>query len=187
MNTQRTLLCYPFMALALLLASCCGFQLRGLSNIAPELKILDINTTDHLFNQNLIAVLKTNGITVNDTGDYRLRILPLERENKEVTLSGGGIVSDYELTGILTWHLETNSGLALFPPRKIRMSRTYQYSYNHATASRSEEDLIWHELTQKLAISLIHQVSTISSQQLATLTANAKAVAEAEAEAEAEQ
>lgn len=182
MSTQRTLLRYSFMALTLLLAGC-GFQLRGLINIAPELKILNINTTDHLFNQTLIAVLKSNGITVSDTGDYHLHVLSLERENKEVTLSGGGIVSDYELTSTLTWCLETTSGLTLLPLRKIHMSRTYQYTYDHATASRSEEDLIWHELIQKLAINLMHQLSTISSQQLATLTADAKAAAEAAAEA----
>ena len=178
MSTKRPHIFYPLMALVLLLAGC-GFQLRGQMDIAPELKTLALTNTDRVFNQDLIMVLETNGITVSDAADYRLRILSLERENKEITLSGGGIVSDYELTGTLTWGLETAGGLALFPAKEIRMSRTYQYSYNNATASRSEEDLIWSELTQDLAINLMRQVSAISSQQLATLTADARAAAEA--------
>jgi outer membrane lipopolysaccharide assembly protein LptE/RlpB len=139
---------------------------------------LAVHTRDQVFNQELIVVLTANGIVVSDTGDYRLHVLSLERENKEITLSGGGIVSDYELTGTLKWGLETTNGLALFSPREIRMSRIYQYTYNHATASRSEEDLIWGELTQALLISLMRQVSAFSSQELATLTADARAAAE---------
>lgn len=176
MSTQHKCSLYSLVILTLLLAGC-GFRLCGLVSVAPELRTLVLSSTDQVFNQDLVMVLKTNGIAISDAADYRLRIVSLIRDNKEITRSGGGVVSDYELTATLTWSLEIADGPALFPAREVRMIRVYQYRHNNATASRSEEDQIWRELNHALAINLMHQVATISSKQLATLTARAQATA----------
>ena len=164
-----------------LMTTACGFHLRGTAHIASEFEDLAIQGADRDFQTLLSKTLMQTGIRMDAGAPYQISIVNLNRQEQAVSISGGSIVTDYEVTATLVWKLENREGLTLIPATEIRQSSSYQRRDDRYNASRSEMNGIWNELQQNLATTLARQIAAISNEQLEALGQKAEQAAQAAA------
>ncbi|WP_196221497.1 LPS-assembly lipoprotein LptE [Sansalvadorimonas verongulae] len=157
----------------------CGFQLRGTMNVASEIQKLSLQVSDRAFQRTLSESLKQAGITVTSNAPYQIHITSLEHEEATVTTSGGGIVTDYDVTGSLSWQLISNDGLILIPDTLLQQHGTYQRHNNQYNASQSEASDTWNEIQRNLAANLTRRVASLSQEELTALIEQAVKAREA--------
>ena len=163
-----------------LMITACGFQLRGTANVAPDIKNISLQVSDRAFQRTLSDTLTQTGITVTANAPYSIRVVSLDRTESAGTTSGGGIVTDYDVTGIVNWQLVGQDNLVLIPNGALKQHDTYQRHGNDYNASQSKQDIAWNEVLKNLAVQLTRRVASLSDAELSALTERANSARDTE-------
>lgn len=141
-RTSRILL------LALLLAlTACGFQLRGTADLA--FKNLYMQGSKLTINKNLTRSLKVNGVTVVDNpekAELFLEMLSEQREQKILSLSGGGKVREFEIIYRVSFRLRSPSSETWGPVQTIENRRDFSYDDSQLLAKEAEEERLLEDM-----------------------------------------
>ena len=141
-RTSRILL------LALLLAlTACGFQLRGTADLA--FKNLYMQGSKLTINKNLTRSLKVNGVTVVDNpekAELFLEMLSEQREQKILSLSGGGKVREFEIIYRVSFRLRSPSSEIWGPVQTVENRRDFSYDDSQLLAKEAEEERLLEDM-----------------------------------------
>ena len=141
-RTSRILL------LALLLAlTACGFQLRGTADLA--FKNLYMQGSKLTINKNLTRSLKVNGVTVVDNpekAELFLEMLSEQREQKILSLSGGGKVREFEIIYRVSFRLRSPSSEIWGPVQTVENSRDFSYDDSQLLAKEAEQQRLLEDM-----------------------------------------
>jgi LPS-assembly lipoprotein len=141
-RTSRILL------LALLLAlTACGFQLRGTADLA--FKNLYMQGSKLTINKNLTRSLKVNGVTVVDNpekAELFLEMLSEQREQKILSLSGGGKVREFEIIYRVSFRLRSPSSETWGPVQTVENRRDFSYDDSQLLAKETEEERLLEDM-----------------------------------------
>ena len=141
-RTSRILL------LALLLAlTACGFQLRGTADLA--FKNLYMQGSKLTINKNLTRSLKVNGVTVVDNpekAELFLEMLSEQREQKILSLSGGGKVREFEIIYRVSFRLRSPSSETWGPVQTVENRRDFSYDDSQLLAKEAEEQRLLEDM-----------------------------------------
>ncbi|MEY3747935.1 MAG: hypothetical protein RL194_1394 [Pseudomonadota bacterium] len=141
-RTSRILL------LALLLAlTACGFQLRGTADLA--FKNLYMQGSKLTINKNLTRSLKVNGVTVVDNpekAELFLEMLSEQREQKILSLSGGGKVREFEIIYRVSFRLRSPSSETWGPVQTVENRRDFSYDDSQLLAKEAEEERLLEDM-----------------------------------------
>ena len=157
-STRRAVL---YVCLLAILTSC-GFQLRGAASLAFDSIFIQGNTL--IISKNLVKSLKTNGIQVlptDENADVLLELLGEESEKRILSLSGRGLVNEFEL--FYRVHYRTReAGAALWSPvQTIESRRDFSYSDANLLAKQGEEKQLNENMQADVLSNLIRRLSTL--------------------------
>ena len=143
MQNFRSLLMHRSNSLVLLLAltlTACGFQLRGAADLS--FKTLYIQGPKLSISRELQQSLKANGIQVVESAKKAELLLELVNEVNEkriLSLSGGGLVREYELNYSVNFRTREPANALWGPVQTVQVRRDYSYNDNALLGKLDEE------------------------------------------------
>ncbi len=149
----------------------CGFKLRGAISVDLPFKTVYVSGVPDTspFAQVLKAQLRANGIGVvpdeyKDRTDVILRVLGDQQTKTVVAVNPSGLAREYRLNYRLGFKVDSGSGIELYPPTTIELSR--EVSFNPQTAqevlSKEQEDaLLIRDMQNDAAIQVMQRLATI--------------------------
>lgn len=148
--------------LAALLASGCGFRLRGPQALDFATVHLNIPAETELGAQ-LRRLIATSGTTtvVEDAGqaEARLQILGNNRGREILSLTGAGKVREYQLTQTLRFQLLDKGGAALIPPTSLSARREYTFDDSQVLGKEQEENLLYRDMQADLVQQMMRRLA----------------------------
>jgi LPS-assembly lipoprotein len=158
-----------FKALRALLCLClisslvaCGFQLRGSASLAFSSIFIEGSTL--VISKGLLKSLRTNDIKVlnsSENADILLDLMGEENEKRILSLSGRGLVNEFEL--FYRVHYRTKSaGAELWSPvQTIEARRDFSYSDANLLAKQGEEKRLNENMQADVLSNLMRRLSTL--------------------------
>lgn len=118
----------------------CGFQLRGAASLS--FKNLYIQGTPISISRDLKQSLKNNGIQVvsnTEQAEMLLELLNETNEKRILSLSGTGVVREYELNYQVSFRTREPASPVWSTPQTVQIRRTFSYS-DDALIGKAEEE-----------------------------------------------
>lgn len=145
---------------ALLTLSACGFTLRGVTPLPPELQTLVLESAqpDGDFEREVRRALENNGVTLVESGsDYRL-VLGGERiSERTLSVNANARSGEFELALRVDYDLR-QAGSVISGPNLLATTRVYLTDPENAVAKEEEANLIRSEMRRELAQQLLRQL-----------------------------
>lgn len=135
------------MLLSLLTLVACGFQMRGTADLA--FKTLYIQGGALTIKKDLIRSLKVNGVTVVDDPQKAELFMDLLNEGRQqniLSLSGDGLVREFELIYFVNFRLRSPGSEVWGPVQKIEGRRDYSYDDSQLLAKKFEEERLYEDM-----------------------------------------
>lgn len=123
-----------------LLLSACGFQLRGVADLAFE--TIYIQGPNYTVTKDLRKALKVNGVTIvnnPEEADLLLEFLSEVYDRRILSLSGRGRVTEYELLYNLNFRIKDSASALWGPVQSIEGRRDFSYDDTQVLAKSYEE------------------------------------------------
>lgn len=144
LNFRMARTCLLLSALTL---AACGFQLRGMADLAFQ--NLYIQGPKLSISKDLKKLLAVNGVTVVDEQEKAELMLEFMSESKEdriLSLSGAGRVSEYELFYRVNFRMRDPANELWGPMQKLEERRDFSYDDTQLLAKQSEEDRLYDDM-----------------------------------------
>ena len=169
LTTPRLLLSCAVLG-ATLLASGCGFHLRGTGVDSVELTQLDVTAQNRYGRtyQQVLEALEVDGVQVTPTAAYRLQLLNEGQERRAVSYTSSSTPAEYELTSNLTFQIADRQGRPLIGPETLATRRIYVNDKDNIIGTTEEEELLRREMRQDLTRQLLYRLSSISESDLSS-------------------
>ena len=181
---RQTLRSMLLAALGLAILVGCGFKLRGAISVDLPFKTVYVSGVPDTspFAQVLKAQLRANGIGVvpdeyKDRTEVILRVLGDQQTKTVIAVNPNGLAREYRLNYRLGFKVDSGSGIELYPPTTIELSR--DISFNPQTAqevlSKEQEDaMLIRDMQNDAAIQVMQRLATIRVPAGTVLTAPKK-------------
>ena len=142
----------------ILIISACGFQLRG--DIQANFDSISISGGTSSFNKTLQRKFRQAGITITSASDAEKIVEIIENKFTKtiLTLTGAGVVSEYQLDYDVTYRFKSNDG-PWNPPVTIEATRTYTYDDSDILAKDKEEKRLVSGMEDQLIKTMTTQIS----------------------------
>lgn len=149
----------------LLVASGCGFKLRGLYDIPSSLTrvaIVTENPNSEIV-RTLQQALQANGVTVDSQAPYRIEILEESMTRRTLSLDSSARPSEYEIRGEVTFQVTDLDDQLILTPRSLMSERSYNVDSSNITASESQEPILRQQIRQDLSQQIMRQYIRIQA------------------------
>ncbi|GGE32328.1 LPS-assembly lipoprotein LptE [Halopseudomonas oceani] len=169
LTTPRLLLSCAVLG-ATLLASGCGFHLRGTGVDSVELNQLDVTAHNRYGRtyQQVLEALEVDGVKVTPTAAYQLQLLKEDQGRRAVSYTSSSTPAEYELTSTLMFQIADRRGRALIGPETLATRRLYVNDKDNIIGTTEEEELLRHEMRQDLTRQLLFRLSSITEGELSS-------------------
>ncbi|MEL0167758.1 MAG: LPS assembly lipoprotein LptE [Pseudomonadaceae bacterium] len=169
LTTPRLLLSCAVLG-ATLLASGCGFHLRGTGVDSVELNQLDVTATNRYGRtyQQVLDALEVDGVQVTPTAAYQLQLLSERQHRRAVSYTNSSTPAEYELTSDLTFQIADRQGRPLIGPETLAARRIYVNDKDNIIGTSEEEELLRREMRQDLTRQLLFRLSSITEGELSS-------------------
>lgn len=140
----------------------CGFQLRGAANIAFDSIFIQGSTLT--ISKNLVKSLKVNDIKVlssAENADLLLELMGEESEKRILSLSGGGLVREFELFYRIHYRTRQADAALWSPVQTIEARRDFSYSDANLLAKQSEERQLNENMQTDVLSNLMRRLSRL--------------------------
>lgn len=166
----------PFVLARLILALCvvsllvtaCGFHLRGVRQLSPEISVIYLTTTNanSLLTRYLRQQLQASGAQVTKTRDEALSVLEIltDSTNRRVLSVGStGKVREYELHYVVTYRVLGADGKKILPRRELVLNRVMLFDETDVLGKSNEEGLVRREMQQDIVRMIMRQLELVSA------------------------
>ena len=140
----------------------CGFQLRGAANL--PFKTLYIQGKKLTISRELAQNFKTNGIQVLDSATGAELILELVNERNEkriLSLSGGGLVREFELLYTAEFRTRGTDNPIFGPVQSVQLRRDFSYNDNALLGKAEEEERLNNDMRKDAAREILRRLSAL--------------------------
>jgi LPS-assembly lipoprotein len=162
--------CWLLIALFMTLAiSACGFQLRGVADLS--FKNLYIQGGQLTLSRDLERQLKANGIKIvqkSEDAEVLLDLMSESSQRRIMSLSGGGLVREFELLYFLNFRIREASNPLWGPVQTIRGRRDVSYNDNVLLGKAEEEARLNQDMRNDAVRELLKRLTSykpVASQQ----------------------
>lgn len=146
--------------------SACGFQMRGSYHLPWEtLAISGIPENTELYFQikrSLEASSQTKVLADARQADATLVILQNLQHKAILSLSGKGLVREFQLTRSFMYRIQDAQGKELLPATQIVLQRDMSFDDERIFAKEAEEQMIWREIQQDMVQQLLRRLAASS-------------------------
>lgn len=156
-----------FLILLVALAlSACGFQLRGSYDLPWEtLAIGGVPENNELYFQ-IKRSIEAGSLTkvVPDAKEAKATLVILQNlQHKNIlTLSGKGLVREFQLTRTFLYRIQDAQGKPLLPDSQIVLQRDMTFDDERIFAKEAEEAMLWREMQQDMVQQLLRRLAASS-------------------------
>jgi len=140
----------------------CGFHLRGASDISFQSIFIQGNTL--IISKNLKRTLTTNGVKVLDSAEGAELLLEMvgeESEKRILSLSGKGVVNEFELYYRVHYRTKTADAPLWGQVQTVEARRDFSYSDANLLAKQGEEKRLNENMQQDVLSGLMRRLSAL--------------------------
>ncbi|HQQ64106.1 MAG TPA: hypothetical protein PLF22_11110 [Pseudomonadales bacterium] len=154
-------------AMLCMLASGCGWQLRGDKDHATNIRALSIASEAPYgkLSRALDQQMTVQHIARTGSNTWNLRILKEDLKKNIVAFSDTNNPATYELELQVRFSASNDKGETVIAPNTERVVRLYEYNNNRRLAMDRETDLLTDEIYNEMAGNLLHRVDFIAGQK----------------------
>lgn len=142
--------------------SACGFQLRGEADLA--FKTLHIQGGKLSISRDLTRTLKANGVQVvekSEDAELFLDLLSESNQKRILSLSGSGLVREFELIYLLNFRVREASSPTWGQVQTLRGRRDFSYSDDALLGKAEEEARLNADMRNDAVRELLRRLSAI--------------------------
>ena len=142
------------------LTTACGFQLRGLSAVSFDSIYLQGATLS--ISKGLRDNLNANHIKILSSAegaDVLLELLSEANDKRILSLSGGGVVREYELFYRVHYRIRGSHDALWSAPQTIESRRDYSYTDAALLAKQEEETRLYENMRSDVLNNLLRKIS----------------------------
>lgn len=158
MNRNKVLI--SLVTLITLMVSACGFELRGVADLS--FKTIFIQGGKVSISKDLERTLVNNGVKVVDKQEDAELILELLGETNQkriLSLSGGGVVREFELLYVLNFRLRESKNPLWGDVQSIRGRRDFSFSDSALLAKIEEEERLRKDMANDAIRELLRRLT----------------------------
>ena len=145
--------------LLLLVITSCGFHMRGMTVIS--FKTISLEGKELSFTKNLKKILKANKIAIVSTTEnpeLRVELLSEETEKRILSLSGRGLVREFEIFYRIRYRTKTSDSEIWNKEDIIEMHKDFTYSDSNLIAKEEEERNLNEAMQNEAITNLFNQI-----------------------------
>lgn len=156
-------MCKKIIALFIfLIISSCGFHLRGMTEIS--FKTISLEGKELSFTKNLKKVLSSNKISIvslTENPELRVELLSEETEKRILSLSGQGLVREYEIFYRVRYRIKTLISETWSQENILESRRDFTYSDSNLIGKEEEERQLNESMRNEAVTNLFNQIQIV--------------------------
>ena len=148
--------------LSLLIITSCGFHMRGMTEIS--FKTISLEGKELSFTKNLKKILSSNKIVIvtqTENPQLRLEFLGEESEKRILSLSGQGLVREYEIFYRVRYRIKTSDSETWGQENILETRRDFTYSDTNVIGKEEEERQLNESMRNDAITNLFNQIQLI--------------------------
>jgi len=150
--------------LMLLIISSCGFHMRGMTEIS--FKTISLEGKELSFTKNLKKVLNSNKVAIvssTENPELRVELLSEESEKRIFSLSGQGLVREFEIFYRVRYRVKTIDSEIWSQENIIETRKDFTYSDSNLIGKEEEERQLNEAMRNEAITSLFNQIQLIKN------------------------
>ena len=150
--------------LMLLIISSCGFHMRGMTEIS--FKTISLEGKELSFTKNLKKVLNSNKVAIvssTENPELRVELLSEESEKRILSLSGQGLVREFEIFYRVRYRVKTIDSEIWSQENIIETRKDFTYSDSNLIGKEEEERQLNEAMRNEAITSLFNQIQLIKN------------------------
>ena len=148
--------------LMLLIISSCGFHMRGMTEISY--KTISLEGKKLSFTKNLKKVLNSNKVAIvssTENPELRVELLSEESEKRILSLSGQGLVREFEIFYRVRYRVKTIDSEIWSQENIIETRKDFTYSDSNLIGKEEEERQLNEAMRNEAITNLFNQIQLI--------------------------
>jgi LPS-assembly lipoprotein len=148
--------------LMLLIISSCGFHMRGMTEIS--FKTISLEGKELSFTKNLKKVLNSNKVDIvssTENPELRVELLSEESEKRILSLSGQGLVREFEIFYRVRYRVKTIDSEIWSQENIIETRKDFTYSDSNLIGKEEEERQLNEAMRNEAITNLFNQIQLI--------------------------
>ena len=148
--------------LSLLIITSCGFHMRGMTEIS--FKTVSLEGKELSFTKSLKKILNNNKVAIvspTENPQLRLELLGEESEKRILSLSGQGLVREYEIFYRVRYRIKTSDSEIWSQENILETRRDYTYSDSNLIGKEEEERQLNESMRNDAITNLFNQIQLI--------------------------
>ena len=149
--------------LALLMITSCGFHLRGMTEIS--FKTISLEGKELSFTKNLKKTLASNKVAIvlpTENPELRVELLSEESEKRILSLSGQGLVREFEIFYRVRYRVKTVDSETWSQENILETRRDFTYSDSNLIGKEEEERQLNESMRNEAITNLFNQIQLIT-------------------------
>ena len=145
--------------LTLLMITSCGFHLRGMTEIS--FKTVSIEGKELSFTKNLKKTLASNKVAIvlpTENPELRVELLSEESEKRILSLSGQGLVREFEIFYRVRYRVKTVDSETWSQENILETRRDFTYSDSNLIGKEEEERQLNESMRNEAITNLFNQI-----------------------------
>jgi LPS-assembly lipoprotein len=150
--------------LMLLIISSCGFHMRGMTEIS--FKTISLEGKELSFTKNLKKVLNSNKVAIvssTENPELRVELLSEESEKRILSLSGQGLVREFEIFYRVRYRIKTIDSEIWSQENIIETRKDFTYSDSNLIGKEEEERQLNEAMRNEAITNLFNQIQLIKN------------------------
>jgi len=148
--------------LLLIVITSCGFHLRGMTEISY--KTISLEGKELSLTKNLKKILNTNKVAIvssTENPELRVEFLSEESEKRILSLSGQGLVREFEIFYIVRYRIKASDSEIWGQENIIETRKDFTYSDSNLIGKEEEERQLNEAMRIEAITSLFNQIQVI--------------------------
>lgn len=148
--------------LLLLVITSCGYHLRGMTEIS--FKTISLEGKELSLTKNLKKILNTNKVAIvssTENPELRVELLSEESEKRILSLSGQGLVREFEIFYRVRYRIKTSDSEIWSQENIIETRKDFTYSDSNLIGKEEEERQLNEAMRIEAITSLFNQIQVI--------------------------
>ena len=146
----------------LLIITSCGFHMRGMTEIS--FKTISLEGKELSFTKNLKKVLNSNKVAIvlpSENPELRVELIGEESEKRILSLSGQGLVREYEIFYRVRYRIKTTDSETWSQENILETRRDFTYSDSNLIGKEEEERQLNESMRNEAITNLFNQIQLI--------------------------
>jgi len=147
----------------LLMITSCGFHLRGMTEIS--FKTISLEGKELSFTKNLKKTLASNNVTIilpTENPELRIELLSEESEKRILSLSGQGLVREFEIFYRVRYRIKTIDSETWSQENIIETRRDFTFSDSNLIGKEEEERQLNESMRNEAITNLFNQIQLVT-------------------------